>query len=80
MKYGFIGCGNMGSAIVRALSKSTRDISVTDRSGRAKALAEELGITYSDNISIAQQCDSIFLGVKPHMMKDMLLPLQGILK
>lgn len=80
MKYGFIGCGNMGSAIVRVLSKSTRDILITDRSGRAKALAEDLGISYSNNETIACTCDSIFLGVKPHMMQGMLLPLQPTLK
>lgn len=80
MKYGFLGCGNMGSAIAKALSKSTRDILVTDRSGRAKALAKDLGILYSDNETIASTCDGIFLGVKPHMMKDMLLPLQPILR
>lgn len=80
MKYGFIGCGNMGSAIVKALCKRTQDILVTDRSGSAKALAADLGITYSDNESIAKHCGGIFLGVKPHMMKDMLFPLQSILK
>ncbi len=80
MKYGFIGCGNMGSAIAKALCKSTRDILVSDRSGKAKALAESLGITYSDNETIASTCDGIFLGVKPHMMKDMLLPLQPVLR
>lgn len=80
MKYGFLGCGNMGSAIAKALSKSTRDILVTDRSGRAKTLAEDLGITYSDNETIASSCDGIFLGVKPHMMQGMLLPLQPTLR
>ena len=79
MKYGFIGCGNMGGAIARALSKSTADIAVADRSGKAKALAAELGISYSDNASIAANCDRIFLGVKPHMMKDMLAPIQDLL-
>jgi len=79
MKYGFIGCGNMGGAIARALSKSTRDILVTDRSGRARALAAELGIGYSDVMTIAKSCDRIFLGVKPHMMKDVLAPLKEIL-
>lgn len=78
MRYGFIGCGNMGGAIARALSKSTRDILISDRSGRAKALAEELGIGYSSNEAIAIGCDSIFLGVKPHMMRDMLRPLQPV--
>lgn len=79
MKYGFIGCGNMGSAIAKALSKETTDILVTDRSGKAKALAAELGIFYSDNATVAAQCDRIFLCVKPHMMKDMLAPLRRIL-
>ena len=79
MKYGFIGCGNMGGAIARALSQSTKDIALSDRSGKAAALAAELGVQYSDNVTIAQSCDRIFLGVKPHMMKDMLLPLQEIL-
>ena len=79
MKYGFIGCGNMGGSIARALSRNTKDIAVTDRSGKAKALASELGLTYSDNAAIAAQCDRIFLAVKPHMMKDMLLPLRETL-
>ncbi len=80
MKYGFIGCGNMGGAIAKALSKSTKDILVTDRSGRAKALAAELEIGYADNLTIAKTCDRIFLGVKPHMMQDMLAPLVPILQ
>ena len=79
MKYGFLGCGNMGGAIARALSKKTQNIAVSDRSGKAKQLAQELGVAYSDNASIASSCDRIFLAVKPHMMKDMLLPLQDTL-
>ena len=80
MKYGFIGCGNMGGAIAKALSQSTKDILVTDRSGKAKALAAELGIGYSDSETIARECERIFLGVKPHMMADMLAPLAPILQ
>ena len=80
MKYGFIGCGNMGGAIAKALSKSTTDIAVADRSGKAKSLAAEYGISYSDNGSIAANCDRIFLGVKPHMMKDCLAKLQDTLQ
>ena len=79
MKYGFIGCGNMGGAIAKALSQATRDIYICDRSGKAAALAEELGITYSDPQTIAATCERIFLAVKPHMMKGVLEPLQGIL-
>ena len=79
MKYGFLGCGNMGGAIARALSKKTKNIAVSDRSGKAKQLAQELGVAYSDNASIASSCDRLFLAVKPHMVKDMLLPLQDTL-
>ncbi|MBR1972298.1 MAG: pyrroline-5-carboxylate reductase [Oscillospiraceae bacterium] len=76
MKYGFIGCGNMGGAIARAVSKATKDIAISDRSGKGKALAQELDITYSDNATIAATCDRIFLAVKPYFMKDVLAKLQ----
>ena len=45
MKYGFIGCGNMGGAIARALRKTTADILLSDRSGKGKLLAQELGVS-----------------------------------
>ena len=38
MKYGFIGCGNMGGAIAKALAKSTTDFLVSDRSGKARKI------------------------------------------
>ncbi len=79
MTYGFLGCGNMGGAIATRLSLSTKDIAVSDRSGRAKALAESLGIRYADNISIARDCDRIFLAVKPQMLRDVLAPLRPML-
>ena len=79
MKYGFIGCGNMGGAIARALSQNTKDILVTDRSGRAKGLAAELGIAYGSPVEVAESCDRIFLAVKPHLMQGVLAPLKEIL-
>ena len=79
MKYGFIGCGNMGGALARALAKVTTDFAVTDRSGKAIALAAEIPCGYLSTEEIARQCDMIFLGVKPHMMKGVLAPLQEIL-
>lgn len=79
MKYGFIGCGNMGGAIARALSKTMQDIMITDRSGKAKALAEELNCTYAEASAVALSCDRIFLAVKPQMMADALAPLQKYL-
>ena len=79
MKYGFIGCGNMGGAIAKALAKTTTDFAVTDRSGKAIALAAEIPCGYFSAEEIASRCERIFLGVKPHMMKGVLEPLRDIL-
>lgn len=79
MKYGFIGCGNMGGAIAKALAKVTTDFAITDRTGNAIKLAAEIPCGYLSTPEIAQRCDRIFLGVKPHMMKGVLEPLQDIL-
>ena len=79
MKYGFIGCGNMGGAIAKALAKATTDFAITDRSGKAISLAAEIPCGYLSAPEIAQQCDRIFLGVKPHMMQGVLEPLREIL-
>ena len=79
MTYGFLGCGNMGGAIAARLSQSTKEITVSDRSGKAKNLASELGIAYSDNIGVATNCDCIFLAVKPQMLGEVLKPLKPML-
>ncbi|MDO5401201.1 MAG: pyrroline-5-carboxylate reductase [Eubacteriales bacterium] len=79
MKYGFIGCGNMGGAVARALRKRCGDMMLSDRSGKARALAAELGAVYASNGEIAEDCERIFLAVKPHMMQAVLAPLQEVL-
>ena len=79
MKYGFIGCGNMGGAIAKALAKKTTDFSITDRSGRAVGLAVELCCGYTSAAEIAEKAERIFLGVKPQMMAGALKDLQPIL-
>ena len=80
MKYGFIGCGNMGGAVARALSCATKDFMVSDRSGKARSLADELQVSYGTAQQVAQECGRLFLCVKPQMMAAVLLPLQDILK
>ena len=76
MKYGFIGCGNMGGAIAKALSKNCPDFAVSDRSGKAKAL----GFPYLPAAEIAKTADRIFLGVKPQMMAGVLENLKPVLQ
>ena len=75
MKYGFIGCGNMGSAIAGALASANIDLAVSDRSGKAK----DSGFPYCTPREVAQQADRIFLAVKPQMMADVLAELSPIL-
>ncbi len=80
MKYGFIGCGNMGGALIRATAKATKDILIADfDEAKAISLANELGLTVGDNKTITAQCDRIFLGVKPQVMAEMLGDIKDIL-
>ena len=76
MKYGFIGCGNMGGAVAKALAAKGADLAVTDRSGKAKAL----GLPYTTSEDIAQNAERIFLAVKPQMMAGVLETLRPILQ
>ena len=81
MKYGFIGCGNMGGALAKALSKSTKDILLADADAeKAKALAAELGIACGTNDEVFKGCERVFLAVKPQYMASMLdaaMPILG---
>ena len=80
MKYGFIGCGNMGGAIARALSKATKDIMLCDPSGVAETLAKELGCSCGNNLTVASDCDRLFLAVKPQILELALSPIADILR
>lgn len=70
-EYGFIGTGNMASALCEALVKcvSPKLVLLSNRTAeKAKNLAEKLGCEAADNKSVATQCKYIFLGVKPQML------------
>lgn len=67
-KAGFIGSGNMGSALASAAAKSTDTnlIAVADCDQiKAESLAERLSCALSDTKTIAKCAKYIFLGVKP---------------
>lgn len=83
MTIGFIGAGNMGGALATAAAKAVGGscLLIADANAeKAAALAAEIGATVADNATVAAQCDYIFLGVKPQMMKDMLTDLKPHLK
>lgn len=79
MRYGFIGCGNMGGALARALSKTTKDILIADPSDAAKTLVAELGCGYGTNEQAAG-CDRVFLAVKPNIVEAVLALLRPVLE
>lgn len=80
MKYGFIGCGNMGGAIATALAQSTKDILLADHDkDKAAALAAKLGCAVGSNEEAAA-CQRVYLAVKPQMMKEMLAGIAPLLQ
>ena len=80
MKYGFIGCGNMGGALAKALRKTTDSILLSDPSPAAEKLAQELGCALGDNLTAVASCDRLFLAVKPQIMEAVLKPMQSALQ
>ena len=84
MTIGFIGAGNMGGALATAAAKAVGGecLLIADANAeKAAALAAQIGaVAVADNAAVAAQCDYIFLGVKPQMMKDMLTDLKPSLK
>ena len=82
MRFGFIGTGNMGSALARAARRKLagEDLLLANRTeAKAAALAKELGAPLSNNRTIAGNADYIFLGVKPQMMGELLKELAPVL-
>lgn len=78
---GFIGCGNMGSAIARAVCKSCvpQSVLLANRTPeKAAKLAQELSCRTGTNAQAAA-CDWVFLGVKPQMMEAMLAEIAPVL-
>ena len=76
---GFIGCGNMGAALARAVRVSGPEVELffANRSPqKAEALARELVGQVQTNEWVAQNCSLIFLGVKPQMMGEVLSALR----
>ena len=72
---GFIGVGNMGGALARAVCKAIAPEAVYLADflpEKAMALAKECGCTVADNYTVVKECDYIFLGVKPQMLPALL--------
>mgnify|MGYP000811289993 CR=1 FL=1 len=80
-KMGFIGTGNMGSALARAAAKSGERMLLANRTPeKAEALAAVLGAKVGTNLQAAAACEYIFLGVKPQMLPALLDELRPALQ
>jgi pyrroline-5-carboxylate reductase len=71
MVVGFIGSGNMAAAMARGWAGEFERMLFSDSgSGRAQALAEELGGEVGSNAEIAAQADLLVLAVKPAKLDE----------
>lgn len=81
--FGFIGTGNMGSALARSVAKAiaAEDILLSDGYAPvAEKLAAELGTKAVSVETVAATANYIFLGVKPQVMAAMLSGIAPVLK
>lgn len=77
-KIGFIGCGNMASAIIQGIIKKTdiknNEIIVSDASEVAISKAyDELGVDATrSNTKVVSECEVLFLSIKPQFYETVL--------
>lgn len=85
-KIGFIGCGNMGKAILGGLVASklvpAENITVYNRSAKSvEAISQEFGSRGANSADeVAKQADVLIVGVKPNMMANILGEIRDALK
>ena len=83
MKIGFIGLGNMGASLAKAVlqAKMGAQILLANRSqAKVDAFISDFGGQASSNEEIFAEADVIFLGVKPSQFSDLLSQYQTILE
>lgn len=78
MKVGFIGCGNMATAMIHGILKSGlaghEEIKASARSeGTCRKIREDLKILCGSNEETAEFADVLFLSVKPQYYEEIIL-------
>lgn len=74
--YGFIGTGNMGSALSKALSGVS--VAVSNRTpDKAEALASAIGAVATTNEDVARNSRYLVLGVKPQVLPSLIEEIRG---
>jgi pyrroline-5-carboxylate reductase len=78
MKVGFIGAGNMARAIARGWGEPV--LCSDGGSGRAAALAAELGGRAASNVEVARESDLVVLCHKPYHLESVAGEIAGVAK
>lgn len=85
-KIGFIGCGNMGTAMIQGILDSgecrREEVIAAEKSEKMREEKQQLlGIEISgDNCRIAQEADVLFLSVKPQFYEQVIVEIRDVLR
>lgn len=83
---GFIGTGNMATAIIKGVISSGllkgEEIGVFDlQKEKAEALSKEFGLkVFTSTVSLAENCEKIVLSVKPNVISSVLSEIDVVIK
>ena len=86
LKFGFIGCGNMGKACVAGMISSKvcspEQILVSSKTRKTcEAMATAYGVrTAESNAEVAKEADVLFLAVKPYLYEPVISEIRECLK
>ena len=76
-RVGFIGCGNMGSAMIKGIigsgSVTASEIGASEKFAEAREKVASFGVAVcDDNAAITRESDVLFVVVKPYQLDDVL--------
>ncbi|WP_297521704.1 pyrroline-5-carboxylate reductase [uncultured Clostridium sp.] len=76
-KIGFIGCGNMGGAMLEGILKAgifdKESIFCSAKSEESKKnISEKFGVNVADNTEVTRNSDILILAVKPHFFSEVI--------
>ena len=86
MKIGFIGCGNMATAMIRGIVGSKKykadDIIASDlNASNIENIKNELNINITcDNKEVAKNSDVLFLAIKPRFYEEVIEQIKDVVK
>ncbi|MDO4491973.1 MAG: pyrroline-5-carboxylate reductase [Lachnospiraceae bacterium] len=85
MKIGFIGCGNMATAMISGILKKelvpAENIYASAKSEKTmEKIRTELGISGADNCTVASEADVLILAVKPVYLEEVIREIRSAVK